>query len=36
MARMFGACLARVGVQVVSGMAKGIDGWAHQGALEGA
>ncbi len=36
MARMFGACLARVGVQVVSGMAKGIDGWTHQGALEGA
>lgn len=36
MARMFGACLAGVGAQVVSGMAKGIDGWAHQGALEGA
>ncbi|MCH5251996.1 MAG: DNA-processing protein DprA [Lachnospiraceae bacterium] len=35
MARMFGYRLAKAGVQIVSGMAKGIDGWAHQGALEG-
>lgn len=35
MARMFGYRLAKAGVQVISGMARGIDGWAHQGALEG-
>jgi len=34
MARMFGYRLARAGMNVISGMAKGIDGWAHQGALE--
>ncbi len=34
MARMFGYRLARAGVNVISGMARGIDGWAHQGALE--
>lgn len=34
MARMFGFRLAEAGVQIISGMAKGIDGWAHQGALE--
>ena len=34
MARMFGYRLAGAGVQVISGMAKGVDGWAHQGALE--
>lgn len=34
MARMFGYRLAEAGVQVISGMARGIDGWAHQGALE--
>lgn len=34
MARMFGFRLAKAGVQVISGMARGIDGWAHQGALE--
>ena len=34
MARMFGYRLAEQGVQVISGMAKGIDGWSHQGALE--
>ena len=34
MARLFGYRLAEAGVQVVSGMAKGVDGWAHQGALE--
>ncbi len=35
MARLFGYRLAQAGVQVVSGMALGIDGWSHQGALEG-
>ncbi|MCH5264858.1 MAG: DNA-processing protein DprA [Lachnospiraceae bacterium] len=35
MARLFGCRLARAGVEIISGMAKGIDGWAHQGALEG-
>lgn len=34
MARMFGYRLAEAGVQIISGMARGIDGWAHQGALE--
>ena len=34
MARMFGYRLAEGGVQVISGMALGIDGWSHQGALE--
>ena len=33
-ARMFGYRLAKAGMNVISGMAKGIDGWAHQGALE--
>lgn len=35
MARVFGAGLAAAGVAVISGMARGVDGWAHQGALEG-
>lgn len=35
MARLFGFRLAQAGMNVISGMAKGIDGWAHQGALEG-
>ncbi len=34
-ARAFSAVLSAAGVGVVSGMARGIDGWAHQGALEG-
>lgn len=34
MARRFAAGLALGGVAVISGMARGIDGWAHQGALE--
>lgn len=34
MARRFAAGLASGGVAVISGMARGIDGWAHQGALE--
>ncbi len=34
MARMFGYRLAEAGVNVISGMARGVDGWAHQGALE--
>ncbi|MBQ9983174.1 MAG: DNA-processing protein DprA [Lachnospiraceae bacterium] len=34
MARFFGRELARVGFQVVSGLARGIDGMAHEGALE--
>lgn len=34
MARLFGYKLAKAGVIVVSGMAKGVDGWAHRGALE--
>ncbi len=34
MARLFGYRLGAAGVNVISGMARGIDGWAHQGALE--
>lgn len=34
-ARWFSACLAANGISIISGMARGIDGWAHQGALEG-
>ncbi|MCM1246476.1 MAG: DNA-processing protein DprA [Roseburia sp.] len=34
-ARKFASRLASAGVGIVSGMARGIDGWAHQGALEG-
>ena len=34
-ARLFSSCLAANGVAVISGLARGIDGWAHQGALEG-
>ena len=30
MARLFGYRLAEAGVQIISGMAKGIDGWAHR------
>ena len=33
-AREFGATIARAGVLVVSGLARGIDGWAHRGAVE--
>ncbi|MDD6071754.1 MAG: DNA-processing protein DprA [Clostridiales bacterium] len=35
MARFFGRELAKSGVSVVSGLARGVDGMAHQGALEG-
>ncbi|MBQ6538189.1 MAG: DNA-processing protein DprA [Eubacterium sp.] len=34
MARVFSFRLARSGVSIISGMALGIDGWSHQGALE--
>ncbi|MBO6109113.1 MAG: DNA-processing protein DprA [Eubacterium sp.] len=34
MARMFGYRLAEAGVNVISGMAIGIDGWSHRGAIE--
>ncbi len=34
-ARDFSAFLSANGVAVISGLARGIDGWAHQGALEG-
>lgn len=34
MARMFAYRLAQAGVEVISGLALGVDGWAHQGALE--
>ena len=33
-ARRFARELCAVGVQIISGMARGIDGWAHRGALE--
>lgn len=35
MARLFGCRLAGAGILIISGMALGIDGWGHQGALEG-
>lgn len=34
MARFFGRELGRAGVQIVSGLARGIDGMAHEGAIE--
>lgn len=34
MARLFGYRLAKAGMNVISGMAKGVDGWSHRGALE--
>ena len=34
-ARSLGRELAAAGVIVVSGLARGVDGWAHRGALEG-
>lgn len=35
MATYFSSYLASNGIGIISGMARGIDGWAHQGALEG-
>lgn len=35
MARHFAHKLSEAGIGIVSGMARGIDGWGHQGALEG-
>lgn len=32
-ARRFGAVLASHGIQIISGLARGIDAWAHEGAL---
>ena len=34
MARLFGYRLSEAGMSVISGMALGVDGWAHRGALE--
>jgi DNA processing protein len=34
-ARSFAEALGRTGVVVVSGLARGVDGWAHRGALDG-
>ncbi|MBR6228264.1 MAG: DNA-processing protein DprA, partial [Eubacterium sp.] len=34
MARLFGYRLAQAGMAVISGMALGVDGWAHRGALD--
>lgn len=35
MSLYIGEALASNGIQIVSGMAKGIDGWGHRGALQG-
>lgn len=35
MAEYFGKTLSKAGVQVISGMARGIDSYAHRGAIEG-
>lgn len=35
MARFFGRELSKAGIQIISGLARGIDGMAHEGALEG-
>jgi DNA processing protein len=34
-ARSFADALARAGVIVVSGLARGVDGWSHRGAIDG-